>query len=498
MVSSFRFSNILKLFNGVIDLKEIFIERQEGILRIAIKENSKLRECFIEEESDEVFAGQIYKGVVKNIVPAIKSAFVDIGLKKNAYMYLDTKFRNTGVKKGDELIVEVVKEELGSKGAKVTNAISLRGRYSVLQTLSRELTFSKKIESPEFKEAVSRGIVKPRDVGVMIRTNAVNVGIDVLNEEIGRLNAKYRELVKKAEHNLKPGLLFDYGGILGRVLRDKVDEGTSRIYVDSREDYEFIGGFLAENADVKAERVYHEDERTLLDYYGIEKEIMGLRHHKVYLSCGGHIVIDRTEAMYVIDVNSGKNVKGTSIEKTVHQTNVQAAAETARQIRLRNLSGIIVVDFIDMDNSKHRQDVLDTLRGGFSDDKSKTTVYGFTELNLVQIARRRTGKPISEYIEEQCGQCCGSGSRLKFSYICLLMRNEILRISSQREIDHIHITVNGMYEKDIRGDILGFVRSIGALGRKVYLTVYNGEAFKVEPLIFESQIQNLEHFRVYG
>jgi len=479
-------------------LKEIFIERQEGILRIAIKENSKLRECFIEEESDEVFAGQIYKGIVKNIVPAIKSAFVDIGLKKNAYMYLDTKFKNMGTKKGDEVLVEVVKEEIGSKGAKVTNALSLPGRYSVLQTLTRELTFSRKIENPEFKEAVSRGIVKPRDVGVMIRTNAVNVGIDVLNEEICRLNAKYRELVKKAEFSNKPGLIFDYGGILGRVLRDKVDEDTSRIYVDSREDYEYIGSFLAENTDVRAERVYHEDERTLLDYYGIEKEIMGLRHRKVYLSCGGHIVIDRTEAMYVIDVNSGKNVKGTSIEKTVHQTNVQAAAEIARQIRLRNLSGIIVVDFIDMDNSQHRQEVLDTLSSGFAGDKSKTTVYGFTELNLVQIARRRTGKPISDYIEEPCGQCSGSGSRLKFSYICLLMRNELLRISGQRDLGHIHITVSGMYEKDIRGDMLGFVRSIGALDKKVYLTVSKSEGFKVEPLIFDSQVQSLEQFRVFG
>lgn len=480
------------------DLKEIFIERQEGILRIAIRENSKLKECLIEEESDEVFAGQIYKGIVKNIIPAIKSAFVDIGHKKNAYMYLDSKFGNTSVKKGDELIVQIVKEDFGSKGAKVTNAVSLPGRYSVLQTLSRELTFSKKIESAEFKEEVSRSIIKPRDVGVMIRTNAVNVGIDALNEEIGSLDGKYRELVKKAEFSIKPGLVFDDGGILGRVLRDKVDENTGRIYVDNREDYEYIGRFLEENTDVKASKIFHEDERTMLDYYGIEKEIMGLRREKVYLSCGGHIVIDRTEAMYVIDVNSGKNVKGASIEKTVYQTNMQAAEEVARQVRLRNLSGIIVVDFIDMENRQHRQDVLGMLKDGFGDDKSKTTVYDFTELNLVQIARRRTGKPISDYIGEPCSHCSGSGSRLKFSYICLLMRNEILRISSGRDISHIHVTAGGIYEKDIRGDVLGFVRSIGALDKKVYLTLAKVETFRVEPLIFESQIQNLEPFKVYG
>ena len=479
-------------------LKEIFIERQEGILRIAIKENSRLKECFIEEESDAVFAGQIYKGVVKNIIPAIKSAFVDIGHKKNAYMYLDSKFRNTHLKKGDEVIVEVVKEDMGSKGAKVTNAISLPGRYSVLQTLSKELTFSKKIDNAEYKIEVSKSIIKPKGVGVMIRTNAVNVGIEALNEEIGMLDRKYRELIKKAEFAIKPGLVFDDGGILGRVLRDKVDEKTSKIYVDNREDFEYIGKFLTDNSDVTAEKVFHEDERTMLDYYGIEKEIMGLRRGKVYLSCGGHIVINRTEAMYVIDVNSGKNVKGTSIEKTVYQTNMQAAEEIGRQVKLRNLSGIIVVDFIDMENNLHKQDVLSVLREGFSDDKSKTTVYNFTELNLVQIARRRTGKPISDYIEEACCNCSGTGSRLKLSYICLLIRNEILRISSGQDIGHIHITVSGTYEKDIRGDVLGFVRNIGALGKKIYLTIYNGESFKVEPLIFESQIQNLEPFRVYG
>jgi ribonuclease G len=479
-------------------LKEIFIERQEGILRIAIKENSRLKECFIEEESDDVIAGQIYKGIVKNIIPAIKSAFVDIGHKKNAYMYLDSKFRNTHLKKGDEVIVEVVKEDIGSKGAKVTNAISLPGRYSVLQTLSKELTFSKKIDNAEYKVEVSKSIVKPKGIGVMIRTNAVNVGIDALNEEICMLDRKYRELINKAEFAIKPGLIFDDGGILGRVLRDKVDEKTSKIYVDNREDYEYIGKFLTENSDVAAEKVFHEDERTMLDYYGIEKEIMGLRREKVYLSCGGHIVIDRTEAMYVIDVNSGKNVKGTSIEKTVYQTNMQAAAEIARQVKLRNLSGIIVVDFIDMENNLYKQEVLSVLREGFSDDKSKTTIYGFTELNLVQIARRRTGKPISDYIEEACGNCTGTGSRLKLSYICLLVRNEILRISSGSNIGHIHITVNGIYEKDIKEDIIGFVRNIGALDKKIYLTIYNGEAFKVEPLIFESQIQNLEPWRVYG
>lgn len=482
----------------MVQLNEIFIERRKDILRIAIRENSKLKECLIEEESDDVYAGQIYKGVVQNIVPAIKCAFVDIGRKKNAYIYIDTKFRNIDMKKGDELIVQVIKEEIGNKGPKVTNAISIPGRYCVLQAMPNELVFSKKIEDPGYKAEISRKIVKPRDIGIMIRTNAINVGADALNEEIMRLDGRYRELKRKAEFAVKPGLVFDDGGILGRVLRDKANQETSKIYVDDKSDYDYIKGFLAENTDVAAQQVLHEDERTLLDYYGIEKEIMRLRRDKVYLECGGHINIDKTEAMYVIDVNSGKNIKGSSMEKTVCQTNSQAAAEIARQVKLRNLSGIIVVDFIDMDNELWKKEVLSVLRKAFEEDKSKTTVYDFTELNLVQIARRRTGKPISEYIEEECRQCSGKGKRLKFSYLCLLIRNEVIRLGSTREINHVHITANEMYEKDIRDDVLGFVKSIGAMDKIVYLSFYKGEAFKLEPVIFESQIQNLECLKIYG
>jgi len=481
-----------------VQLNEIFIERRKDILRIAIKENTKLKECLIEEESDDVYAGQIYKGVVQNIIPAIKCAFVDIGRKKNAYIYMDTKFSNMDMKKGDELIVQVIKEEIGNKGPKVTNALSIPGRYCVLQTLSKELVFSKKIENPGYKAETSRNIVKPRDVGVMIRTNAVNVGAEILNEEIRRLDSRYRELKRKAEFTVKPGIVFDDGGILGRVMRDKANGETSKIYVDDKRDFYYIKGFLAENSDVAAQQVLHEDERTLLDYYGIEKEIMRLRRDKVYLECGGHINIDKTEAMYVIDVNSGKNIKGSSMEKTVFQTNIQAAEEIPRQIRLRNLSGIIVVDFIDMDKQSWKEEVLSVLKKGFEEDKSKTTVYDFTELNLVQIARRRTGKPISEYIEEECRECSGNGKRLKFSYLCLLMRNEVIRLGGTREINHLHITVNEMYEKDIREDILGFVRSIDAIDKIVYLSLYKGEAFKLEPVIFESQIQNLQCLKIYG
>lgn len=468
------------------------------MLRIGVKEDSKLKECFIEEENFEPAAGEFYKGIVKNIIPAIKCAFLDIGYKKNVYMYLDAKFKNTKVKKGEELLVQVIKEDTDSKGAKVTTAVSLPGRYSVLQTLTRDIAFSKKIEDSEYKAAMALEIKKPKDIGIMIRTNAVNVGVEVINDEIQKLYNEYQELIKKAEFSVKPGLISNDGGILGKVLRDKVDKDTSKIYVDAKEDYEYVLKFLKDNGDVEFEPVLYEGERTIFDYFGIEREVLNLRHEKVHLKCGGSIVINKTEAMYVIDVNSGRNIKETSIDKTAYMTNHEAAIEITRQITLRNLSGIIIVDFIDMDRKDHKKEIISVLRKGFEGDKSKTTVYDFTDLNLVQIARRRTGKTISDYIEESCESCKGGGKRVKFSYLCVLIKNELIRLNNSRDVKDIHITIQNAYEKEINMDIHKFIQRIGASDKNVYLTFFNGETFKLEPLIFESQIQSLDKYKIYG
>lgn len=480
-------------------MKEIYIERQKELLRIAIKNNGRLEECFIEEESSEPMPGQIYKGTVKNIVPAIKCAFVDIGCRKNGYMYLDSKFNNTKVKKGDEIIVEVVKEEMGSKGPKVTNAISVPGRYVVLVTLDNNIIFSKKIDNNEFKEKVIKDLVKPEDIGVMIRTNAENVDLEQLNKEVQRLYLVYKDIKRQGQYVLKPGLLMSDEGILDKILRDNLDSETKKVFLNEKEDFEHVKNFIENKTDIDVKVELHEESRTLFDSHGIEKEVLTLRNNRVQLSCGGNIVIEKTEAMYVIDVNSGKNVKNSSIEKTALSTNVQAAEEIARQIRLRNLSGIIVIDFIDMEDTKSKKSVYDKLQEGFRSDKNKTVVYPFTELNLVQIARRRRGKTIYEYIEENCSECNGRGKRLKLSYVKSLIRNQIVKINKEQNIKDIYIEIDEGYKDEIVGNILEFVGYIEALDKEVYMNFTNsGEVFKVEPLIFANQIRNLQMFKIYG
>jgi len=480
-------------------VKEIYIERQEELLRIAIKENNKLKECFIEQEYSGPIPGEIYKGVVKNIVPAIKCAFVDIGHNKDCYMYIDERFNNTKIKKGDEIIVEVLKEEIDKKGAKVTSAFGIPGTYSVVVNINKDINFSKKINNKKFEDMVVSKLNKPGDIGVMIRTNAFDVSIDILNDEVSDLYEIYKDIINRAKYSLNPILLYSDAGALNRTLRDILDKNTSNIVLNDESDFAYAKKYTQNRSDIDVKVKLHNESRNLLGYYGIEKEILSLRNHRIPLKCGGNIVIEKTEAMYVIDVNSGKNVKSHSLQKTAQSTNIEAAAEIARQIRLRNLSGIIIIDFIDIEDLDVRRRILDVLREGFADDKNKTVIYPFTQLNLVQIARRRRGKSIYEFIEEPCKHCMGKSTRVKLSYIEFLIKNEIAKMQEEQGLKDIYIEIDQSYQKDIIEDILEFVKQIGAIDSKIYVKyIPHLEKFKVESLIFANQIRNLLTYKIYG
>ncbi|MGH4118826.1 ribonuclease E/G [Clostridium sp.] len=480
-------------------MKEIYIERQEEFLRIAIKENNKLKECFIEEELGGPIPGQIYKAIVKNIVPAIKCAFVDIGHNKDCYMYIDERFNNTKIKKGEELIVEVLKEAIDKKGAKVTSAFGIPGIYSVVVNMNKDISFSKKIKNRDFENMVQRELNKPDDIGVMIRTNAIEVDINTLNREVKALYEIYKDIVKRAEYSRNPMLLFSDAGALNRTLRDILDKNTFKIVLNNDSDFEYARKFARGREDIDVKVEFHDESRMLFDYYGIEKEILSLRSHRISLKCGGNIVIDKTEAMYVIDVNSGKNIKSHSLRKTAQTTNTCAAEEIARQIRLRNLSGIIIIDFIDVEDLEVRSVILSTLEAGFADDKNKTVIYPFTQLNLVQIARRRRGKSIYEFIEEPCKYCQGKSSRVKLSYMQFLIKNEIFKLYNEQGLKDIYIEIDEIYKRDIMEDVLEFAKQIGALDNSIYMNfIPHLENFKVQSLIFANQIRNLESYKIYG
>jgi ribonuclease G len=480
-------------------LKEIYIERKENFLRAAVMEDGMLIECLIEEETSEPKPGQIYKGVVKNIVPAIKCAFVDIGFDKNCYMYLDRKFNNTSLKKNEELMVEVLKESVGDKGPKVTNALSLPGRYAVLETINTGINFSKKIKDEGLKTSMKEAIIKPEDVGVTLRTNAAKISVEIINKEIEQLYGIYSEIKRESQHSVRTKLLYSGEGIIEKLVRDIVDENTSRVIVDNEEDYNHFKKFLGFAKELNCRVEQYNDSRALFAAFGIEKEILNLRDREIRLNEGSHIVIDKTEAMYVIDVNSGKNTKGSSLEKTAFETNLKAAEEIARQVRLRNLSGIILVDFIDMTSHSYKDKILNTLKAAFEGDKSKVNIYPFTELNLVQIARERKGRPISEYIEERCSACHGRGKRIRLWYLTGLIRNELLKIVKEHQCRHILLELDETYKAPIVNELNYFVENIGGKDCSIYVKFVEEENyFKIEPLIFQNHIENAKKYKIYG
>lgn len=476
-------------------MKEIFIERREKLLRIAIKSNNELIESIVEEQKNEPIIGEIYKGRVKNILPAINSIFVDLGLDKEGYMYYSEDLKEKGIKKGQEVLVEVIKEPINDKGAKLTSKVSIPGKYVVLNCYEEGISFSKRIEDREKKSLILNNIKPLRNAGITVRTEGAEVSLEILKDEIIKLYKEFENIDNKMQHSLGEKKLYGENLSLTKILNNSSREEVTKIYVDNDTDFNKISLFAEMQDNIKIER--YEGYRNLFDFYGIEKELLKLRHNKVNLPCGGYIVIDRTEAMYVIDVNSGKNIKEKSFNKTILETNLEAAKEIGKQIRLRNLSGIIVIDFIDMRDKSQKDIVMGELKDSLKSDKGNIKIFPFTQLDLVQIARKRQGKSVYEYMEENCILCKGRGITLKLSYIEGLIKNEIIRMKEENSINCFHIQMDSIHKDKIKDDMFSFIKEIEALDKEIYLTYTdNIDGYKIEPLIFQGQKDNLKDYKV--
>lgn len=476
-------------------MKEIFIERREKLLRIAVKYNNELMESIVEEQKNQPIIGEIYKGKVKNIIPGINSIFVDLGLDKEGYMYYSDDLKEKGIKKGDEILVEVIKEPINDKGAKLSTKVSIPGRYIVLNCYGKGIEFSKRIEDGTKKKEILDNIVPLEDASITVRTEGAEVTLEVLKNEIDKLYEEFKNMNKKMKHSLGSKKLYGEDLSLTKLLINSSSDEVTKIYIDNEGDFKKISNFIKDEKNFKLEK--YEGYRNLFDFYGLEKELLKLRHNKVKLPCGGYIVIDKTEAMYVIDVNSGKNIKENSFNKTILETNLEAAKEIGKQIRLRNLSGIIVIDFIDMRDKSQKEIVMNALKESLRLDKGNVKIFPFTQLDLVQIARKRQGKSIYEYMEEQCDLCKGRGIILKLSYIEGLIKNEIIRMGEENSIKCFHIQIDSVYKDKIKEDIFNFIKQIDGLDKEIYLNYVDGiEGYKIEPLIFQGQKDNLKDYKV--
>ncbi len=467
---------------------ELFIEESND-RRIAIKEDGILQDFYIEEKNKEARSGDLFLGIIKKKVKALNAIFIDLGLNKNAFLYLSKEANWENYREGQSILVEVLKEEEGSKGAKVTDQISMGGKYIVLFP-GKGISFSKKINKEMFLE--KHGNQKPLEGFKLLFREA---GQDVPTEEVSKekieLMDKFQQVLLKAETGQGPRKLYGDSSILDRIIRDRFTS-LHMIYVDSEQ----VESFLKNEYGLPSLR--YKGENTLFDFYGINHELYRLNKKLVPLKEGGNLVIEETEALVVVDVNSAQYTKSKDKNHTALHVNLIAGREAARQIRLRNLSGIIIIDFIDMDNDSDRAKLEEKIIGFFKDDPLFSKSYALTELNLMQITRKKKGHALSFYLKESCSFCHGEGSLLSFSSVKEEMKNEFFKKRKHVEINAYHILMDEVYEGYIKEDIKSFLEEIDVMDKEIYLEFRSGveDYFSISPLVFKSQIEEVEKFYV--
>ncbi|WP_066824938.1 ribonuclease E/G [Clostridium tepidiprofundi] len=474
-------------------MKEIFLERNTLFSRLAIREYGVLKEIYIEENDNSPKVGEIYKGIVKNIVPAIKCAFVDIGYTKNCYLYMDKNFSNN-IKTGQEIIVEVISEELGDKGAKVSTNFTIGGRYCVLGNFSKRIVFSKKILDKSFIYEMEQSLNIPKGISIVIRKNAEEKCINDINAEIKRLYCIYNNIINDSKHCIKPRLLLRNSNFYRSVEDEILLCDKCKIVVNDKDDYDYFNNLYYKNDNIDI--IFHNESKNIFAYYGLEREILKATQSIVKLECGGYLVINKTEAMNVIDINSGANTDNNSINKTAYTTNLEAANEIVRQIKLRNLSGIIIIDFIDVKSRKLQNDIIEILRKGFLNDRSSVKILPFTQLNLVQIVRKRRGKSIYESIKEKYENSCVEGNRIKLSYMIFLIYNEIHSIIEEVSFNNVYIELNRVYMEGIRNNLDVLTEIAYKINGNIYINFTDiNQYYTVKPLIFENDIRKEQYHK---
>ena len=449
-------------------VKEIVVNCGPRDTRVGVIENGELVELFIENTSGERLVGNVYKGKVANVLPGMQAAFISVGLNKNTFLYVDDALENVvGVddvpenisnkssikdvlKPGQAVIVQVSKEPFGTKGARVTRHITLPGRFVVLMPTVDYIGISRRIADNEERDRLKKLAqeFRPKGMGVIVRTMAEGISPEELERDIEFLDKLWRRVKQKGKSAKAPSLLHRDLNLLYRIIRDTFDSDVLRLIIDSPKEYESILSLLEDIGPHLKERVFlFQQNRPIFETFGIETQIEKILRNKVWLKCGGYIVIDQTEALTSIDVNTGKYVGSTNLADTVLKTNLEAAAEIARQLRLRNIGGIIIIDFIDMDSHEHRRKILAALAEATVLDKTKTTILGLTQLGLVEMTRQKVRQGLAQSLLKPCTCCDGTGKVPSEDVLGIRIENEIKRYletsTDQAVLIHLHPTTAG-------------------------------------------------------
>ena len=402
--------------------REMLISHDSNETRVAILEDGELAELYIERPKRSI-AGNVYLGKVTDVLPGMQAAFVDIGMEKNAFLYVDEIVAPEGVedvpkrdisqllKVGQQLMVQVVKDAMGTKGARVTTEITLPGRFLVLMPFARFTGVSKKLAGEE-RERLHDAIAPhvPEDMGVIVRTVATGVAERELQSDLEFLLRLWRRVQALASEAIAPEVIYTEMDLALRLVRDVFSNEFGRLVVDEKSTYEKVLGFLKRTSPELAKRVtLYREKEGMFEARNLGVAVSTALDRTVHLRSGGYITIDKTEALTAIDVNTGRFVGKRNLEETILKTNLEAAVEAVRQIRLRDIGGIIIIDFIDMEEAASRLQVTERLAAALERDRTKTRMSEMTRLNLVEITRKNVTEGLYEVLTEVCPHCGGEG-----------------------------------------------------------------------------------------
>jgi len=454
---------------------EILINVTREEIRVGLLEGGQVVEFYVERKRDASLVGNIYKGKVVKILPGMQSAFVDIGLEKAAFLYvtdiragieefasfLDEEEKNNSlelvsrkgkpdftiedlVQEGQEILVQASKDPIGSKGARLTSYVTLPGRYLVLMPDVDHIGISRRISDEDERTRLKKIVedIQPKGYGFIIRTASEGSTEEDLKKDFEFLFLLWETIQKKKDRVTAPSLLYSDLDLVFRSVRDLMSQDVKRLVIDSEEEYERIKDFVRAHVEKLLGKIeLYEGTEPIFDTFGIELDISRALGRKVWLKSGGYIVIDQTEAMTVIDVNTGKFVGKEELEDTILKTNLEAVKEIAYQIRLRNLGGIIIVDFIDMEKLENRERVFNGFTETMRKDRAKNTISHISELGLIQMTRKRVRESLGRVLCEACPYCEGKAFVKSPRTLCYEIFRKIKRIA-RRSGERIIVTAH--------------------------------------------------------
>lgn len=452
---------------------ELLVNITPSETRVAYIDGGILQEIHIEREARRGIVGNIYKGRVSRVLPGMQAAFVDIGLEKAAFLHASDIMPHTEcvagdeqknfsvrdiselVRQGQDLVVQVVKDPLGTKGARLTTDITLPSRYLVFMPGASHVGVSQRIESEAERDRLKKVVSTYCDElgGYIIRTAAEGVGEIELASDAAFLKRLWTKVIERRKRNQTRCRLYGEVALSQRILRDFAGQALDRIRIDSRLTYEQLVEFTSEYIPEMTNKLeLYAGKQPIFDLFDVENEIQRSLDRKVELKSGGYLIIDQTEAMTTIDINTGAFVGHRNLDETIFNTNIEATQAIARQLRLRNLGGIIIIDFIDMNNEDHRRRVLHSLEQALGKDRVKTGINGFSQLGLVEMTRKRTRESIEHVLCQDCPVCKGRGTLKTVETVCYEIMREIVRVHHAYESDRFLVYVSPAVGEALKTD----------------------------------------------